>query len=320
MKSRRHVSARAVQTRRDEYNVNKRCAILLLCIPVAGWLVLSISFIKRLYRRPDVGGDRSAWLDASVSSETKKVDIQTFSRDDAFVHPDAVHYEEELLEFCRLYGRAIINQSYKGMIHVLDYPLQLISLLVVRGEDPHGGERYLRLLVSNESSEPIDYCEWAVDRLYLDDGREFQVRLEPLRFYQHISPWSSAMLSLETPLPVGSMDMELRLKVVMYASSGRAVVYDSSPRIICQWLPHRLMNKYPQKFIDQYLATHGIGGHPLYIYAEQADAGIRFSHCPYCGHFNPVSADVCKCCHTPKATQKQFLMQTLDAAYQDFCS
>lgn len=331
----------------------RRRSIFLLCIPVVGWLILGIQFVLRQHSRPCEESLVYSHKVPVVPIRIRKYIagqsagdvLQTLSMPDTVsprttascttvpdsitrgtVVPCAVHYIEGLSDFYRKFFETTINRSYKGMIHTLDRPLQLISLLVVHGEGVHQQERYLRLLVSNESPERFNYCEWSIDRLYMENDRRACMWAEPLRFYHEIPPWSLSALSWDIPLPAGTVDMELRLKIAMFASScktigensGKTVVYDASAKTVCQLPPQRLTDVYPQAFIDQYLIKHGNEPYPLYVYEEQADGGIQFSHCPFCGHFNLTSFDECRCCHTLKETQRLFQTQVLDAAYRDF--
>ena len=305
----------------------RRCSIVLLCIPVVGWLILGILFVVCQCRPPFSDSPMFLYGMPEASRRTGKPFCKWKGGNKPMasglavsctVEPHAVHYEEELSRFYQKFSETTLDRSYKGMIHTLGHPLQLVSLLIVHGEGTHQYERYLRLLVSNESSERLNYCEWRMDWLYMENGHRHRPRIEPLRFYQDIPPWSSSVLFWNLPLPAGAVDIELHLKIAMFASSSKAVVYDTPAKTVCQWPPQRLADVYPRVFIDRYLIKHDIGLYPLYVYEEQADDGIQFSHCPFCGHFNLTSYDECRCCRTSKETQRLFQTQVLAAAYQEF--
>ncbi len=297
----------------------RRYAILLLCIPVVGWLVLGILFVQRQYH-PSPGKKTAPLPGATAIPTGPRKPFDGRDTVDGRAMSCAICYEEEYSDLCRRFRPAMVAQSYKGTLHVLGRPLQLVGLLIVHGEGPQQGERFLRLLVSNESPERLDYCEWIIDRLYVEDGGEPCMRGRSIRFYQTIPPWSPSVLSWDTPLPAGAVDAELHLKIAMFASTGRTLVYDDLPKSVCRYSPRRLADVYPQAFIDQYLAQHDVRPYPLYVYIEQVCAGIRFSHCPFCGRFNLTTSEDCQCCHTPKEVQRRLRTQLLDSEYLDFLS
>lgn len=287
--------------------IRKPCLYLLLCIPVVGWLILLILYLRRSRVKENGEGDRNG----SCFHPYEHTSISPIT------------YGQGISDSCKKSNPGILYQSFKGSSYFLDYPLQLLSVAVVGtscSSDAERYERYLKLLVANDSCEPISYCEWKIVSVCGEDGRNIPITINSLRFFDDIPAWGSVVLESDVPLPPDTLDVDLRLQLVMTSPSYRTVVFDSFSRTLYRCLPQRLASLYPITFVERYASSLSFPLAPYYMYEEHSEEGYGYSHCPFCGRFNPIQNTECRCCHAPLELQRRLSKISLDSACASYLS